>query len=167
MIAPAVILDRPQMGENIGACARAMMNCGLTDLRLVRPRDGWPNPAATAMAANAESILENARVFDSVADATADLTHLYATTARERDQVKRVLTARAFGSEAVAKASQGAQVGVLFGKEATGLENDDIARSSAVIRVPLNPENTSLNLGQACLLIGYEWFQARSAGHST
>ena len=162
MIAPAVILDRPQMGENIGACARAMMNSGLTDLRLVRPRDGWPNPAATAMAANAESILENARVFDSVADATADLTHLYATTARERDQVKRVLTARAFGSEAVAKASQGAQVGVLFGKEATGLENDDIARSSAVIRVPLNPENTSLNLGQACLLIGYEWFQAKA-----
>jgi len=162
MIAPAVILDRPQMGENIGACARAMMNCGLTDLRLVLPRDGWPNPAATAMAANAESILNNARVYDSVADATADLTHLYATTARERDQVKRVLTARAFGTEAVQKARQGAQVGVLFGKEATGLENDDIARSSAVIRVPLNPENTSLNLGQACLLIGYEWFQAQA-----
>ena len=166
MTAPVIILDRPQMGENIGACARAMMNCGLRDLRLVRPRDGWPNPAATTMAAHAASIIEGAQIFDSVAEAAADLTHMYATTARERDQVKRVLTARAFGVEAVEKARHGAKVGVLFGKESTGLENDDVARASAVITVPLNPENTSLNLGQACLLIGYEWFQTASAAQS-
>ena len=160
MQAPCIILDRPQMGENIGACARAMMNCGLGELRLVAPRDGWPNPAATAMAAHAEEILEQAQVFDTVADACADLTHVYATTARQRDQVKPVLTARGFGAQAVAKATSGARLGVMFGKEATGLENDDIARSTAMIRVPLNPENTSLNLAQAVLLIGYEWYQA-------
>ena len=158
--APCVILCGPQMGENIGACARAMKNCGLSDLRLVDPRDGWPNPAANAMAAHAEDIVEEAAVFDTLEEAVADLTYTYATTARGRDQVKPVFTARGFATDARARSTKGQRLGLLFGREREGLWNSEISLSSAMITVPLNPGNTSLNIGQAVLLVGYEWWTA-------
>ena len=114
---PCVILCGPQMGENIGACARAMKNCGLDDLRLVDPRDGWPNPAANAMAAHAEDIVEAAQVFDTLEAAIADLSYTYATTARARDQVKPVFTARGFAADARTRAVEGQKIGLLFGRE--------------------------------------------------
>ena len=148
------------MGENIGACARAMKNCGLSDLRLVDPRDGWPNPAANAMAAHAEDIVEAATVFETLEEAVADLSYTYATTARARDQVKPVFTARGFAADARTRAGEGQKIGLLFGREREGLWNSEIALSSAMITVPLNPGNTSLNIGQAVLLVGYEWWTA-------
>ena len=157
---PAMILVQPQMGENIGACARAMKNCGLSDLRLVDPRDGWPNPAANAMAAHAEDIVEAATVFETLEEAVADLSYTYATTARARDQVKPVFTARGFAADARTRAGDGQKIGLLFGREREGLWNSEIALSSAMITVPLNPGNTSLNIGQAVLLVGYEWWTA-------
>ena len=158
---PCVILCGPQMGENIGACARAMKNCGLDDLRLVDPRDGWPNPAANAMAAHAEDIVEAAQVFDTLEAAIADLSYTYATTARARDQVKPVFTARGFAADARTRAVEGQKIGLLFGREREGLWNSEISLSSAMITVPLNPGNTSLNIGQAVLLVGYEWWTAQ------
>ena len=158
---PCVILCGPQMGENIGACARAMKNCGLDDLRLVDPRDGWPNPAANAMAAHAEDIVEAARVFDNLEAAIADLSFTYATTARARDQVKPVFTARGFATDARVRSGEGQKIGILFGREREGLWNSEVSLSSAMITVPLNPGNTSLNIGQAVLLIGYEWWTAQ------
>lgn len=160
---PAVVLVEPQLGENIGACARAMLNCGLTDLRLVRPRDGWPNPKAEAMASGATSVLERARLFDSVAEACADLSFLLATTARNRGMAKPVLTPRAAVGEMRARIAAGQNVGVMFGPERAGLVNEDLAIADAVLSVPLNPAFASLNLGQAVLLIGYEWYQSVDA----
>lgn len=154
---PVVILDHPQLGENIGFAARAMLNCGLVHLRIVNPRGGWPNDAATAAAAGATSVLDAARVFDTLADAVADLTRVYATTARPRDMRKPVFTARAGAADLVAATASGGRVGLLFGRERTGLENDDIASADAIIEVPLNPEFSSLNLAQAVLLVAYEW----------
>lgn len=158
---PVIILVGPQMGENIGACARAMMNCGLDRLRLVAPRDGWPNPAANAMAAGADRVLEQARVFATTREAVADLHRVYATTARARDMVKPVLTPRGTAGEVVARAVAGERCGILFGPEKAGLENDDIALADAIVNVPLNPAFSSLNLAQAVLLLSYEWFQAQ------
>lgn len=159
---PAVILVAPQLGENIGACARAMLNCGLTDLRLVAPRDGWPNPAAEAMAAGASEVLDRARVFDTTADACADLTYVLATTARPRGVTKQALVPRAAAEELRARVAAALPVGVMFGPERAGLVNEDVALADAVITVPLNPGFSSLNLAQAVLLIGYEWFQTAS-----
>ena len=153
---PAIILVEPQMGENIGAACRAMWNFGLEDLRLVRPRDGWPNPAAEAMASGATHVLERAQVFDTTADAAAQIATLYATTARPRELTKRVLTPEEAAEEIAAKIVAGEQTGVLFGRERTGLENDDIAAANAVIAVPANPAFSSLNLAQCVLLLGYE-----------
>ena len=155
---PAIILVEPQMGENIGAACRAMWNCGLTDLRLVKPRDGWPNPKATAMASGADIVVERARVYDSTAEAVAGLHRVYATTARPRDMVKRVTTPREAAAEVKAAVAGGQQCGILFGSERFGLVNEDIVRSEAIIQVPLNPAFTSLNLGQAALLVCYEYF---------
>jgi tRNA/rRNA methyltransferase len=157
---PAIILVDPQLGENIGAAARAMLNCGLEELRLVRPRDGWPNEKALANASGADSVIENARLFDSTEDAIADLTRVYATTARPRDMVKVVETPRFAAAEIRARLAAGDRIGILFGPERTGLVNDDIALADALICVPLNPAFSSLNLGQAVLLVGYEWFQS-------
>ena len=157
---PAVILVQPQLGENIGAACRAMWNCGLTDLRLVNPRDGWPNPKATAMASGADIVVDNTRVFETTAAAVADLHRVYATTARPRDMVKRMTTPRQAAMELNAAVAVGQRVGVLFGSERFGLVNEDIVRSEAIIQVPLNPAFTSLNLGQAVLLICYECFLA-------
>lgn len=156
---PAIILVEPQLGENIGTCARAMLNCGLTDLRLVRPRDGWPNARAEAAASGATPVLESARLCDTVADAVADLTHVFATTARNRGMTQRILTPRSAGDEMRALAAGGHALGVLFGPERTGLFNDDLTYADTLITVPLNPAFSSLNLAQAVLLIGYEWFQ--------
>ena len=161
--APAVILVEPQLGENIGAACRAMWNFGLTDLRLVAPRDGWPNESAVAMASGASRVLEAARVYDTTADAAAEIPHLYATTARSRELTKRILTPEAAAKEIVARQAAGEPCGVLFGRERTGLENDDVIRANAVIAVPANPVFASLNLAQCVLLLGYELRKAEVA----
>ncbi len=155
---PVVILVRPQMGENIGAAARAMLNFGLTEMRLVAPRDGWPNPAAVAMASGAAgTVLDRARVFDTLAEAMEGVDLAYATTARGREMTKRVLTPAAAMQEARTATVEGRRIALIFGPERTGLENDDIARASAIVTVPVNPDFPSLNLAQAVLLMGYEW----------
>lgn len=156
---PAIILVDPQLGENIGMVARAMLNCGLTDLRLVRPRDGWPNARAKTAAAGASSVVETARIFDNTTDAIADLQYLLATTARARHSTQRVLTPRSAATEVRRRAAEGSRCGILFGKESRGLDNDDIAHADAILTVPLNPAFTSLNLAQAVLLFGYQWFE--------
>jgi tRNA/rRNA methyltransferase len=157
---PAIILVRPQMGENIGKAARAMLNFGLQDMRLVAPRDGWPNPAAVPVATGADIVLEKARVFATVAEAIADLQYVYATTARPRELLKEVVTPRRAGSDIRASLDDGVKVGVLFGPEAAGMTNDEIALAEAIISVPLNPKFKSLNLAQAVLLVAYECWQA-------
>lgn len=156
---PAVILVAPQLGENIGMTARAMLNCGLSDLRLVKPRDGWPNRDAVTAAASATEVLEEARVYPSTSDAVADLHRLYVTTGRNRELAKPTLTPRAAAAEVHTLAGDGVRSGVLFGPERTGLENDDLALGDAIIRIPLNPAYKSLNLAQAVLVFAYEWFQ--------
>ncbi|WP_374650745.1 RNA methyltransferase [Dongia sp.] len=157
---PAIILVSAQMGENIGAAARAMLNCGLTDLRLVGPRDGWPNVKADRAAVGAFEMMEPVRVFETTQEALADLTYVYATSARDRKMVKPVVTARFAAAEAREKIATGGRIGFMFGAERMGLVNDDVALADALLTVPLNPEFTSLNLAQAVLLVGYEWFQA-------
>ena len=157
---PAIILVQPQLGENIGTVARAMLNCGLTDLRLVRPRDAWPNERAIAAASGAIDVLESAKLFDSTAEAVADLTLVYATSARSRDMAKAVVTPRQAALEMRVHDTHGAGCGLLMGPERTGLVNDDIALADALLNVPLNPAFCSLNLAQAVLLVGYEWFQS-------
>ena len=159
---PAIILVEPQLGENIGTAARAMMNCGLDDLRLVRPRDGWPNDKAVSAASGADRVLAKARLYPTVGAAIGDLARVYASTARDRYMVKRELTPRRAGEEMRGFLVASEPCGVLFGPERTGLVNDDIALAEAVITVPLNPAFSSLNLAQAVLLIGYEWFTAQT-----
>lgn len=159
---PAIVLVDPQLGENIGMVARAMLNCGLDDLRLVRPRDGWPNPKAVAAASGATRVLDQARLFETTAEAVADLQRVYATTARDRHMTKEVVTPRKAAQEMRGAADQGAQCGIIFGKEAKGLTNDDVALADAILMAPLNPAFTSLNLAQAVLLVGYEWYQEGS-----
>ncbi|MBC6416323.1 MAG: RNA methyltransferase [Rhodospirillales bacterium] len=160
---PVVVLIRPQLGENIGAAARAMMNCGLERLRLVAPRDGWPNRAAWPMAAGAGEILERAELFESLQAAVADLRRLYATTARKRDLAKWIATPRQAAAELRALAARGGQSGLLFGPERSGIASDELALADVLVTVPLNPRHASLNLAQAVLLLGYEWWQAADA----
>jgi tRNA/rRNA methyltransferase len=155
---PTIILVHPQLGENIGTAARAMFNCGLTALRLVKPRDGWPNKKAIAAASGADLVLDKAAVFDTVEAAIADLRHVYATTARDRFMVKRILTPRRGVAEMRRFMGTGEACGILFGPERTGLVNDHIALADTVLTVPLNPAFSSLNLAQAVLLVGYEWY---------
>ncbi len=158
--APAVVLVKPQLGENIGMAARAMLNCGLTDMRLVAPRDGWPNESAVAAASGADGVLERARVFGTTADAVADLNLVYASTARSRGMTKPVVTPRFAAGEMRKAVAGGLRTGILFGPEAKGLNNDDVALADAIMQAPLNPGFSSLNLAQAVLMVGYEWFQA-------
>ena len=160
---PAIILVEPQLGENIGTAARAMLNCGLAELRLVRPRDGWPNAKAVAAASGADAVIESARLFDSTAAAIADLNRVYATTARHRGMIKAVVTPHRAATEMRAAAARGERFGVLFGPERTGLINDDIPLADTILQVPLNPAYSSLNLAQAVLIVAYEWFQAGGA----
>ncbi len=154
---PAIVLVRPQMGENIGAAARAMLNFGLSRMRIVDPRDGWPNPRANALASGAGRVLDAATVHGDLAGAIADCTFTFATTARTRDMTNPVYTPEAAMAEAAAMIAAGGKVAVLFGAERAGLENDDIAQANALISVPVNPEFASLNLAQCVLLTAYEW----------
>ncbi len=155
--APAIVLVRPQLGENIGMAARAMLNCGLGELRLVAPRDGWPNPAAQAAAAGADAVINSARVFDTVRGAVADLQLVLAATARRRDVEKPVHAPR---QAACLLRRSGARAGVLFGPERSGLDNNEVGQAGAVIEAPLNPAFPSLNLAQAVLLVAWEWRMA-------
>jgi tRNA/rRNA methyltransferase len=160
---PAVILVESQLGENIGTAARAMFNCVLTDLRLVKPRDGWPSERAKAAASGADIVLDNAKLFDRVEDALGDLQHVFATTARDRDMVKRVVTPRQAAAEMRTLIGEGRACGLIFGPERSGLLNDHVALADTLITVPLNPAFSSLNLAQSVLVIGYEWFTAVDA----
>ena len=160
---PAFVLVRPQMGENIGAAARAMWNFGLDRMRLVAPRDGWPNPSSVAMASGAGRLLDDAVLSNEVADAVGDCDLVFATTARQRGMTKPVYSPEEAMREAAERIAAGGRVAVMFGPERAGLENADVAQANAIISVPVNPEFPSLNLAQCVLLCGYEWRRA-SAG---
>src|ERR1700709_764001 len=162
---PVVILVEPQLGENIGMAARAMGNFGLTRLRLVKPRDGWPNMAAQRAAAGADHILDKVELFDTVEAAVADCSLLYATTARAHDQAKPVVAPEAAAREIVAQIEAGAgEVGILFGRERYGLQNEEVALANRIVTFPVNPGFASLTLAQAVLVVGYEWFKLATAG---
>jgi tRNA/rRNA methyltransferase len=151
---PVIVLVRPQLGENIGKAARAMLNFGLTELRLVTPRDGWPNPSAGPAAAGADIVLEQARVYTTTAEAVADCAHVHATTVRKRGVTKPVIGPDEAGRQVHALAGRHA---ILFGPERSGLETEDVALARNIITVPINPEFASLNLAQAVILVAYEW----------
>lgn len=157
---PSFVLIRPQMGENIGAAARAMWNFGLDRMRITSPRDGWPNQKAVAMASGAGRLLDEALMCETTAEAVADCTYVYATTARPRELTKPVFTPAHAMKDAAQRVANGQKVAVLFGPERAGMENDDIAKANAIISVPVNPEFASLNLAQCVLLTAYEWRQA-------
>ncbi|MDE1915978.1 MAG: RNA methyltransferase [Sphingomonadales bacterium] len=157
---PVIVLVRPQLGENIGKAARAMLNFGLVEMRLVSPRDGWPNPSAGPAASGADIVLEQAKVYETLAEAVADCAHVYATTVRKRGVTKPVLTPEEAAGEIYAKAgvnAAGGRAAFVFGPERSGLETDDVALASAIVTVPINPEFGSLNLAQAVILLAYEW----------
>lgn len=160
---PVVVLVRPQLGENIGTAARAMLNFGLVDLRLVRPQCGWPNVKALQACSGATAVLNRLSVFDSVEAACADLRLVYATTARPRDLPKPVVTAVHAARALRASLTTDQRAGILFGPERTGLSNDDLIYADAVLSVPINPAFSSLNLAQAVLLVAYEWFKSGDA----
>ena len=151
---PVIVLVRPQLGENIGKAARAMLNFGLTDLRLVKPRDGWPNPSAGPAASGADVVLERAQVFDSVAEAVAECPFVYATTVRKRGLVIPVVTPEEAAREI---RSQSGRSAILFGAERSGLETEEVAVAQKILTVPINPDFRSLNLAQAVILVAYEW----------
>ncbi|ABG32264.1 RNA methyltransferase [Roseobacter denitrificans] len=157
---PAFVLVRPQMGENIGASARAMWNFGLEHMRVVAPRDGWPNQAAVALASGAGRVLDNAQLSDDLPGSVGDCSFVFATTARPRDLTKPVFSPEEAMRVAAQRIAAGERIAVLFGPERAGLENDDIARANAIISVPVNPAFPSLNLAQCVLLVGYEWMRA-------
>lgn len=154
---PAMVLVRPQMGENIGAAARAMWNFGLDRMRIVDPRDGWPSERAVAMASGAGRLLDEAVLYDDVPAALSDCTYVFATTARHRDLTQPIMTPERAMEHTRAMLAAGQKVAILFGPERAGLENEDLIRANAVISVPVNPDFSSLNLGQSVLLLAYEW----------
>lgn len=151
---PVIVLVRPQLGENIGKCARAMLNFGLTELRIVAPRDGWPNPDAGPSAAGADIVLDQAQIYDTTAEAVADCAHIYATTVRKRGMTKPVVTPQEAAAEIHTQTGKSA---ILFGREASGLESEDVALARSILTVPINPNFGSLNLAQAVILCAYEW----------
>lgn len=161
---PVIVLVRPQLGENIGKAARAMLNFGLTELRLVTPRDGWPNPDAGPAAAGADIVLEKAQVFESVAHAVADCPHVYATTVRKRGVTKPVVTPEEAAREINMQQGRSA---IVFGPERSGLETEDVAVARKILTVPINPEFGSLNLAQAVILCSYEWSKHQSLASPT
>lgn len=161
MNTPAIILVRPQMGENIGAAARAMANFSLRGLRLVAPRDGWPNPKACDMAGRALDIVDDATLYDDTASAVKDCHFVLATTSRARAMNLPVLEPRAALAELAARQARGEQCAILFGPERTGLENEEVVMADAVVTVPVSEEYPSLNLAQAVVIMGYEWKQAQ------
>lgn len=157
---PAIILVEPQLGENVGMVARAMANFGLVDLRLVNPREGWPNEKAVSAASKADHVIAAARVFATLEDAMADLSFAYATTARERDGHKPVRGPVAAGLELRRRHRAGERVGILFGRERIGLKNEEITRADEIVTFPVNPAYASLNIAQAVLLMSYEWMKS-------
>ena len=161
---PIIILVRPQLGQNIGKAARAMLNFGLTELRLVAPRDGWPNPDAGPAASGADRLLEQARVFDSVAEAIADCSAVYASTVRRRDLIMPVVGPEEMASAIHASAGRTA---ILFGPERSGLETEDVSLASHIVTVPINPDFGSLNLAQAVILLAYEWSRGSALAQPT
>ncbi|EKE09946.1 MAG: hypothetical protein ACD_16C00099G0004 [uncultured bacterium] len=158
-----IILVEPQLGQNIGAVARAMLNFGLTDLRLVRPRDGWPNPEALPLAAGADKILENAKVYPSTLEAIGDLNRLFATSNRTPDMIKTIYTPKLALQQLISTAQHNQKVGVLFGGERCGLKNEDISLCEALIKIPTISNFSSLNLAHAVVLVAYEWFAQTSS----
>src|SRR5215813_6514812 len=156
---PIVILVEPQLGDNIGTTARAMANFGLSRLRLVKPRDGWPNPRAYVAASGADRILDEATLHDTVEAAIADLTYVLATTARAHDQAKPVIGPEEAARLMAPRIAAGEAVGVVFGRERYGLENEEVALADAIVTFPVNPAFASLNLAQAVALVSYEWFK--------
>jgi tRNA/rRNA methyltransferase len=160
---PAIVLVRPQLGENIGFAARAMANCGLTDLRLVSPRDGWPNDKARAAAAGAAFLVDAAKTYARVEDAISGLNYVLAATARQREMVKVVLSPESAGREVKRRCLAAERTGILFGPERSGLDNDEIALADAILTAPVNPQFASLSLSQAVLLFGYEWLKCETA----
>lgn len=160
-LAPVIILVEPQLGENIGMCARAMLNCAVTELRIVKPRDGWPNEMAIKTSSGAVELLEKAKLYPSTKEAIADLEFVLATTARERGMTKEVYAPDQAAQE-IRKRNAGhvQKCGILFGRERTGLENDEVAMSNAILNIPLNPGFSSLNLAQAVLLTCFSWLNA-------
>ena len=161
---PVIVLVRPQLGQNIGKAARAMLNFGLTEMRLVSPRDGWPNPDAGPAASGADIVLEQARLFDSVADAIADCSLVFASTVRRRDLVMPVAGPQQMAEQIAATTSRSA---ILFGPERSGLETEDVALANAIVTVPINPEFGSLNLAQAVILLAYEWSRQSALAQPT
>ena len=161
---PVVVLVEPQLGENIGMAARAMGNFGLTRLRIVNPRDGWPNVHARRAASGADHILDHVELFETVEQAVADCTLLFATTARAHDQAKPVVAPEAAAAEMKTAIAGGATVGILFGRERYGLQNEEVALADRIVTFPVNPGFASLNLAQAVLLVGYEWFKLATSG---
>ena len=161
---PIIILVEPQMAENIGMVARAMANFGLSELRLVAPRDGWPKKGARSAASGATHVLDGAKLYPTARDAIADLNFVFATTARERGQMKRVFAPEPAMTEARERLVGGQGVGILFGRERTGLENDEISLADAIITFPVDQRFSSVNLAQAVLLVGYEWFKLVTSG---
>jgi len=161
---PVIVLVRPQLGENIGKAARAMLNFGLTEMRLVSPRDGWPNPSAGPAAAGADQVLERAKVFATTAEAVADCAHVYATTVRKRGVSKPVVTPV---QAAVSIHAQPGRSAILFGPERSGLDMADVALARAIVTVPINPEFGSLNLAQAVILVAYEWSKTKALASPT
>ncbi|WP_404335114.1 RNA methyltransferase [Sphingomonas sp. MMS12-HWE2-04] len=164
MTNPVIVLVRPQLGENIGKAARAMLNFGLTEMRLVSPRDGWPNPSAGPAASGADIVLERAQVFETVADAVADCADVYATTVRKRGVTKPVVTPEEAAREIHAAPGRAA---FLFGPERSGLETEDVALARKILTVPINPEFGSLNLAQAVILVAYEWSKGQALAQPT
>jgi tRNA/rRNA methyltransferase len=161
---PIVVLVEPQLGDNIGAAARAMANFGLSRLRLVTPRDGWPNPRAWVAASGADHILDEAGLFDTVEQAIADCTFVLATTARQHDQAKPVVGPEEAARLMAPRVEAGETIGVLFGRERYGLENAEVGLADRIVTLPVNPAFASLNLAQAVLVIAYEWFKLASGG---
>jgi len=161
---PVVILVEPQLAENIGMVARAMANFGLSELRLVAPRNGWPKKGAHSAASGAAHLLEDARLFATAREAIADLNYVFATTARERGQMMRVLAPDQAMQEAQGRLAEGQGIGILFGRERTGLENDEVSLADAIITFPVDPKFSSLNLAQAVLLVAYEWYKRATGG---
>ena len=157
---PAIILVEPQLGENIGMVARAMANFGLGDLRLVNPRDGWPNEKARASASRADHVIDAVRLFDTVEAASADLTYLLATTARPRDSAKTVRGPDSAAAEARSRVRAGQKAGILFGRERFGLSNEEVDLADEIVTFPVNPAFASLNIAQAVLLMSYEWMKS-------
>jgi tRNA/rRNA methyltransferase len=161
---PAIILVEPQLAENIGMAARAMANFGLLELRLVAPRNGWPKKGTHSAASGATHILEAARLFPTLREAIGDLQFVLATTAREREQMKRVYGPDEGIGEVQRRLAEGQRVGILFGRERTGLDNDEVSLADAIITFPVDPRFSSLNLAQSVLLVGYEWFRQAGGG---